>query len=545
MEKTLYKAAKYIRLSYSDEKGKESESVENQRRILDAYIDSRPDIAAGGEYVDDGVSGIIFNRPAFKGMMTDIEDGRINCVVVKDLSRLGRDYIETGRYLRTTFPALGVRFIAIGDNIDTLTDRTDDLVVSVKSAVNDAYSRDISKKVRTALNAKRLNGDYVGACPVYGYRKDEGNHNKLVVDEHPAGIVRDIFSMKLDGMSALKISGKLNGLGVLSPLEYKKHHGLPHPKGGFSDKDGAKWSAKSVIRILSNETYAGTLVQDRQGTPNYKLKDVVSKPKSEWKRVENAHEAIISKHDYDLAQKIMRLDTRSAPSGEGVYMFSGILICDCCGSRMTRKTVPYKDVKHHYYSCPVTKKRGCKKGASIRESDLAGCILESIKAHIASIASLDEIIEKSGSRRIASSLAMHHEAQIQENEQKLEKCRGYKSSLYESLMDGRISKDDYRELKAKYNKEESELLDAIAALREKIEGVLAGSADRLRWMEHFRRFDGLAELDRRIVISLIWNIRISRSGEIAVTFNYQDEYRDALAAASLSSRESEGLKEVA
>jgi DNA invertase Pin-like site-specific DNA recombinase len=215
MSKKIYKAAKYIRLSYTDEKTAESDSVGNQRKLIDDFLKNHPDIEVVSEKVDDGVSGIIFDRPAFKEMMADIESGKINCVIVKDLSRLGREYIETGRYLRRIFPAYGVRFIAINDNLDTIKDSGDDLVVSVKSVMNDAYSRDISVKTRSALTSKRENGDYVGACPVYGYKKANDNNNQLVADEYPAGIVRDIFRMKIDGVSALKIAEHLNAHGVL------------------------------------------------------------------------------------------------------------------------------------------------------------------------------------------------------------------------------------------------------------------------------------------------------------------------------------------
>jgi DNA invertase Pin-like site-specific DNA recombinase len=327
MNEKTYRSAKYIRLSYTDDKTNESDSVANQRKMLDSFIENQPDIEAVDEKVDDGISGVIFDRPAFKEMMADIESGKINCVIVKDLSRLGREYIETGRYLQRIFPAYGVRFIAINDNIDTLNESVNDYFnVSVKSIVNDAYCRDISTKTRSALNAKRDKGDFVGANTVYGYIKSDENKNRLVIDEYPASIVRDIFRMKIEGMSALKIAETLNSLCVLSPIEYKKDRGLPHPTGGYTDNDGAKWSPTTVIRILNDETYTGTLVQWRQKKVNYKVTDFIDNPESEWKRTENAHEAIIQRQDFDLAQKIMRLDTRTAPGSNEVYIFSGVLI---------------------------------------------------------------------------------------------------------------------------------------------------------------------------------------------------------------------------
>jgi hypothetical protein len=462
-------------------------------------------------------------------MMADIENGKINCVIVKDLSRLGREYIETGRYLRRIFPAYGVRFMAINDNIDTLKDSGDDLVISIKSVINDAYSRDISKKIRSALNIKRENGDYVGACPVYGYRKADDNRNLLIIDEYTANVVRNIFRMKIDGMSALKIAESLNNLGCLSPLAYKRDRSLPHPKGGFSDNEDVKWSPTTVIRILNDETYTGTLIQGRQGTLNYKIKDIVRKPESEWKRTEDAHEAIVTKHDFDLTQRIMRLDTRTAPGGGAVYTFSGVLICMCCGARMTRKTVPYKGVKYHYYYCPTTKKRGCAHGVNLKETDLAECVLESVKAHVANVASLESIIAGSDSQCIVNALVKQYTSQIAENQRQLKQISIFKSTLYENMITAIISKEDYKTLKSKYTADETRLCDAIAALQQETDNVLVGKSERLRWMEHFKRFNGLGEIDRRTVVSLIQSIHIVSKTEIVITFNYQAEYESALA----------------
>ena len=182
-----------------------------------------------------------------------------------DLSRLGREYIETGRYLRQIFPAYGVRFIAINDGIDTANEHNgDDLNISLKNLLNDTYCRDISVKTRSALLSKRKNGEYVGACPVYGYRKDQENKNQLVIDEDTARVVRDIFRRRIDGASAKRIADELNHLGIPSPLAYKISRGLPHPKKGYADSQKAQWSAHTVLRILQDETYTGVLLQGKQ-----------------------------------------------------------------------------------------------------------------------------------------------------------------------------------------------------------------------------------------------------------------------------------------
>jgi DNA invertase Pin-like site-specific DNA recombinase len=528
MSTKIYKAAEYYRLSHTDDKSTESDSIANQRKQLKMFIENQPDIESISEWVDDGISGVLFDRPAFKQMMAEIENGKIDCIIVKDLSRFGREYIETGRYLRRILPAYGVRFIAVNDNIDTVKDKDDDIILSVKTVINDSYCRDISVKTRSALNIKRENGDYVGACPIYGYIKNENNHNQLVIDEYPAGVVRDIFRMKIDGMSALKIADKLNSLGVLSPIEYKKNRDLPHPKGGYADKDGAKWSPNTIIRILQDETYTGALLQGRKGKVNYKIQDIVDRPKSEWKCCENTHEAIIEQHDYDLAQRIMRLDTRSAPDNDSVYILSGILICDSCGAQMTRRSVPYKDTKYHYYFCPTTKKRGCMKAVSIKEEVLHGYILESLKAQIACIVSYDSILTGSDSQRIIDATAQHLLSQIAENERQLEEIYGFKSTIYENMVIGLINTDDYKTLKAKYGADESRLRKATQALQKQHERVLTGTDERLRWMDSFKQFKDIVELNRRIVISLIRSIRLISKNEMAITYNFQDEYKNAM-----------------
>lgn len=534
MSEKQYKAVKYIRLSYTDDKDNESDSVTNQRKLLDYFIENHPDIEAVSEKVDDGWSGVLFDRPAFKEMMEEIEAQKINCVIVKDLSRLGRDYIETGRYLRRIFPGYGVRFIAINDNIDTLKDSGDDLVVSVKSIINDAYSRDISVKTRSSLAVKRSNGDYVGACAIYGYKKSEENKNRLVIDEYPAGVVQSIFKRKLDGMSAARIAEELNSLGVLSPLSYKKDRGLPHPKGGYADKADAKWSAITILRILKDETYTGTLLQGRQGTLNYKLKELIDKPESEWVRKENVHDVIIHKQDFDLVQRLLRLDTRTSPGSDKVYMFSGILICGCCGNRMTRKTDHYKDTSYHYYYCPTGKKNGCIASVRIKENDLISCVLESLKAHIRNIVSLEVLLSSTDSETISNRLERRIEAQITENEHQLKQIAGFKSTLYENMINGIISADDYKSFRTKYAEDAGRLQQAITSLRQELEDVKNHTGERMLWMEHFKHFEGLTELNRKIVAHLIQSIRILSKTELQITFNYQMEYEKALTAYSES-----------
>ncbi len=533
MSEMQYKAVKYIRLSYTDESNGESDSVVNQRKLLDSFLENHPDIEAVGERVDDGWSGVIFERPAFKEMMEDIRAGKINCVIVKDLSRLGREYIETGRHLREIFPAYGVRFIAVTDNIDTLKDNAKDIVVSIKSIINDAYCHDISTKTRSALSTKRGNGDYVGACTVYGYKKADANHNQLVIDEYPAGVVRDIFRMKLEGVSASKIAKTLNTTGILSPIEYKRDRGLPHPKNGFADKSDAKWSATTIIRILKDETYAGALIQGRQGTLNYKIKDVIDLPKKEWARIDNAHEAIIDPRDFELCQRVMHLDTRTAPGGDKVYLFSGVLICGCCGGRMTRKTDRKNGKIYYYYYCPTGKKNGCEHPNRIKEDALIACALESVKSHIVNVVSLESLLRSVKGEKYATKLARQYESHIAENINQLAKVGEFKSTLYENMVLGIISKEEFKTLRSNYAEDYSRITQIIATLKQEHADIWAGTGERLRWIEHFKRFEGLTALDRKTVTHLIQSIYVQSKTDLQITFNYQMEFDNAFILSSV------------
>ena len=524
-----FKATAYIRLSYTDDHSKESDSVDNQRKLIENFVSQNPDIEIVCEKIDDGYSGIIFDRPAFKEMMQLVTDGNINCVIVKDLSRLGREYIETGRYLRRIFPTYGVRFIAITDNIDTAHENgSDDLTVSVKNIMNEAYCRDISIKTRTALEVKRRNGDFVGAFTVYGYMRSEENKNQLVPDPYASRVVQDIFRMRLDGSSASKIASELNKLGILSPLAYKKKNGLPYAKKGYADKDNCKWSATTIIRILQDEIYTGTLVQGKQGTPHYKIKQMEQRPSSEWIRVPNAHEALVRKHDFELVQRISNLDTRTAPLKDSVYLFSGVLICGCCGGRMTRKTNRSNGKEYHYYYCPTGKKNGCGHAVMLKEDDLIECVRENLKAYIDNVVSLDALLQGIDQETINQTMVKEYTDHITDNERRLEQTLEFKARLYENLVSGALTREEYASYKANYTRQAEQIRASIQALKGKLNDVLENKCERNRWISHFTEFSSLETLDRKAIVHFIKSIRVIEKKELDITFNFQDEYKKAV-----------------
>lgn len=524
-----YKADEYLRVSYAADRSEESNSIANQKKLIEDFVASHPDIEIVSERVDDGYSGVLFDRPAFQEMMADIMAGKINCVIVKDLSRLGREYIETGRYLQRIFPAYGVRFISVNDNIDTANEQNgDDLHIGLKNLLNDTYCRDISVKTRSALLSKRRNGDYVGACPIYGYRKDPENKNHLIVDEISAQVVRDIYRRRIDGASAKKIADDLNEHGVLSPLAYKISRGLPHPTGGFTDSPDAKWSAKTVIRILQEETYTGVLLQGKQETYNHKIKNIIQKPAQEWIRTENAHEPIITKRDFELVQKLAGLDTRTAPEGDRVYLFSGLLICDSCGGRMTRKVNTVNGKKYIYYYCPTGKKNGCDHPVMLKEDFLVSCVLTGLQGHIRSVVRLDELLDSISEEQANQEVIAGYKAQIADNRAKIERARRFKNMIYENLVTGLITKEEYRYSKDTYTTQIEKAQKAIDLLRVEMDRELDCTSDRQRWTQHFKQFSTMTTLDRRAVIAMIQSIRVSGKKTLDITYRYQMEFDKAL-----------------
>ena len=279
---------------------------------------------------------------------------------------------------------------------------------------------------------------------------------------------------------------------------------------------------------MRDEIYTGTLIQGKRETSNYKLKDLSFKPVSEWIRIEDAHEAIIRKPDFDLVQKILQLDTRTAPLETGVHLFSGIIICGCCGARMTRKTVPYKDdVKYYYYRCPTGKKNHCTT-PMIKEADLVDFMLKYMQVYIGNIVTLDDLVNSQSQQKVIRRLIGQYMAQIKENQQQLEKINKVKASLYENLVSGILTREDYQLHRKQFSEDAAAAESAIEQLKHELEDVRNNTSERLKWMEHFKRFEDLQEIDRKAVVQLVQSIKINSKTEIEVDFRYKNEYEQAL-----------------
>ncbi len=379
-----YTAEAYYRLSREDGDKIESDSISNQRALIQEFLAMHPNISLYKEQVDDGYSGIRFDRPAFQEMLVDIQSGVVNCILVKDLSRLGRDYIETGRYIEKIFPSLGVRFIAVTDGIDTAysDNRFDDLLIPFKNLMNEAYCRDISIKIRSHLDIKRKTGQFIGSFAPFGYKKSCEDKNHLEIDTDSADIVKKIFRWRLEGMSSLRIAQRLNEDNILTPMHYKLQKNENYTSG-FRKKEKLLWHANSVNVILKNECYTGVLLQGKTFSPSYKIQKRMKCAESRWFRYENSHSAIISREDFLAVNASFAQDTRVSPAMETLHLFSGFAVCAYCQGTMTRKIIPANGKKYSYLTCVEHKnKNGCANRTHFSIARLESILLQIINAQI-------------------------------------------------------------------------------------------------------------------------------------------------------------------
>ncbi|MCB5914321.1 recombinase family protein [Lachnospiraceae bacterium 210521-DFI.5.20] len=532
--KKIYHAAIYVRLSKEDgdvaTAGKrESNSISNQKDLIKNFLKDKKDIVVVSERVDDGYSGSNFERPAFQMMLEDIKKGVVDCVVVKDLSRFGREYIDAGKYIERLFPALGVRFIAINDHYDSLEGKSqaDEIVIPFKNLINDAYCRDISIKIRSHLEVKRKNGEYIGAFTPYGYQKDSDNKNKLVIDVYAAGIVKEIYRMKLSGMSQTAIANVLNKQGVLSPMEYKHSLGI-RIQDNFKTHEQAEWSAMSVKRILENEVYTGTLVQGKRTTPNHKVKKLMKKPETDWVRIEKNHEAIVSEREFALVQRLLGIDTRTSPNEEKVYPLSGLVVCGDCGAMMIKRDVPAGGKIYAYYIC--SRHAATKECAAHRipMKKLEETVLELVKIHIENILDMKKIMDFIHAVPFQELDIKELETRKEAKEKEANRCRELRDYLYEDFREGIISKEDYKELHDGYTEKRKKAEEAIRNIDQQIREILESKSDKYHWLDYFAAHQNIQEITRTVAVELIDQILIYDKKHIEVRFNFDDCYQSLL-----------------
>ena len=529
MAEKKYKAAVYLRLSKEDGDKEESYSISNQRDLALDYISRHDDIELAAELADDGYTGSNFNRPAFRELIDKISAGEVDCVIVKDLSRFARDYIGTGYYLEKLFPSLGVRFISINDNIDSIEDNSSNarLVMAFKNVLNDSYIHDISVKIRSQFEIKRKKGEFIGAFAVFGYRKSPEDKHKLCIDEGAAKVVRYIFDQRMRGISASAIADQLNLSDVPSPAEYKKLCGSNFA-ANLQKYPKSKWTAKAVIRILTNEVYTGTLIQGKSTIVNYKVKKVIQKDRSEWSIIKNAHEPIIDLEQFEAVQEILKRDTRACPGRKEPYLFSGFLVCADCGASMVRRTCMYNKKRYAYYMCSTNKERlGCSSHRA-SEKALNTAVIKTVNAYCQNAAELSDKLANIPTELIKERDIEHIENVIGDKYREISDLERTISVVNKRCADELETKEECDDICADIRSQIRGLEKDIERLREE----KAQSADEYKkntqWLRMFAEQGTVKELDRVMLAHLIDKICIYEDKRISIKFRYRDKYEQLL-----------------
>ena len=515
-----YRTAPYERLSREDGDRIESDSILNQQSLIEDYCARHPEFVLTEHYADDGFTGTNFNRPAFQRMISDIEAGKIDCVIVKDLSRFGRDYIDMGHYLERYFPSRRVRFVAINDNIDS--DKGPyDMMLPLKNVFNAQYAKDISGKVRSAFEVKQNRGQFVGAFASYGYLKDPEQKGHLIPDPVASQIVRRIFEMAASGVGQIRIAKILNEEGVPCPSEYKRIMGDRYRNSKKLDST-KYWTYPTVHKMLANEMYLGSMVQRRSVRPTMHGK-AVSAPRESWAVVENTHDPIISQELWDTVQAQLKKNTRTLDLNHNVGLFAGFIKCGDCGRAMVKT----KWDEQLYYSCGSYRRYGSSFCSShyIPQKDLEDIILADLNSIIAAVDDLTQVAEQNRPR---DDFKHRTDEERRRLEAALARIQRLKQNAYEDYRDNLLNRDEFLRYKANYDQQEQKLNDQLNALNDKQPEKLLEEP----WVEQLLRLGHLTELDRATLAQTVKEIRIFENKQIEITYLFSDNLRILLEGSS-------------
>ncbi len=533
INKKIWSVAEYIRLSQEDsdngEDKQESNSVTSQKTLLNEYIEENDDLLVYDTYIDDGFTGTDFNRPSFQRLLEDMRNGNINCVIVKDLSRLGRNYIEVGNYVEQVFPLFNIRFIAINDSVDSYKNpsSTNTILVPFKNLINDEYARDTSIKIRTSLNGKKKKGEFIGAFPAYGYIKDEKDKHKLIIDETVAQNVRDIFNWHVnEGLGKVAICHRLNDLGILNPTGHKKLE-LEQNYNNNGIKDNTyTWIPSTIQNILKNEIYIGHTVQGKRRVKSYKVHKVEKVSEEEWVRVENTHEPIIDKKTFDKAQELSKKDTKGSQKTGELSIWAGILKCKDCGRAMNKKSSTNKSGStYEYYICSTYRKKSnnlCTKH-TIRAEKLEKAVLQAINLHIDLLIDTEKIVKQINQSKFQNNKNKEIENMIISKQSDISKISNFKRTLYEDWKNGDISREEYLEYKLRYENDIERLNQNIDRLENEKQKYENQNINNNQWIEKFKEKKEINELARDIIMELIECIYVHDDGNITIKFKFENE----------------------
>ena len=501
--------ALYPRLSHEDELQGESNSISNQKRILETYA-KQNGFTNLRWYTDDGYSGANFQRPGFQAMLADIEAGKVGTVIVKDMSRLGRNYLQVGFYTEMLFPQKGVRFIAVNDNVDSANGGMDNDFTPLRNLFNEWLVRDTSKKIKAVKRAKGMCGKPVTSKPVYGYLMDEDEN--YIIDEETAPVVRQIYQLCLAGNGPTKIARMLTEQQIPTPgtLEYRRTGSTRRYHPGYE----CKWATNTVVHLLENREYTGCLVNFKTEKPSYKLKHSIENPPEKQAVFENHHEPIIDRETWERVQELRKQRKRPNRYDE-VGLFSGILFCADCGSVMYQQRYQTDKRKQDCYICGSYKKRTADCTAHFIRTDLLTAGVLSNLRKVTSYAAKHEarfmklLIEQNedgGKRRNAAK-----KKELEAAEKRIAELSAIFKRLYEDSVTGRISDERFTELSADYEAEQKELKERAARLREELSKAQEATANAEKFMNVVRRHTTIEELTPTLLREFVEKIVVHES----------------------------------
>jgi len=523
-----YNVAIYLRVS-NEESARTVGTIEFQKQIALEYMKNRTDMILYDIYIDNGRTGTNFDREGFQQMMYDVYNGKVNCIIVKDLSRFGREYIGMGEYVDKIFPLLGIRFIAINDCVDNMVAPCD-VTVPIKNVINALYAKDTSRKIASAFRTKQLNGEYTGGMGPYGYAVSEENKDKLVVDPEAANVVKMIFKWKLEGLGVVTICRMLVSMGIVPPAKYKYDRGI------FKSKKYANmkyWSESMIVRILSNEVYTGNMVQGRTKRSLYNNIPLRRVDKEDWIIVENTHEAIVSKEDFNAVQEMMAQYNRKPrvrKTNKKDNILKGLVVCGDCGYRMVRGD--YKDrekgIPNYYFICRQHSvyPESCQT-TSIKEDVLKSIVHQSIKMQIMTLSKIEESMLVASTAPETKHAMYSLTKQISETLSNIAYIKESRVRIATDFARQMIDEEEYNILRDQLAVElqnTAEKLEVLEHKRDKFNKLF--SADR--WISELKQYSSSKKLSAVMVNEFIKSIRVYPDKRIEIEWKHQDTIAEYL-----------------
>jgi len=536
-QEKVFKTGLYVRLSIEDVRDrKDSDSIENQTYLLKQFVEERPFLQIYSIYTDNGEKGTNFDRPEFNRLMDDVKAGRVNCTVVKDLSRFGRDYLETGNYLEKIFPFLGVRFISINDNYDSFNpeNSNEGLIISLKNLLNDVYTKDISKKIISTFRERQSKGEFLGAYVSYGYSRPDDGTYKLVVDEEAALVIRQIYQWKVEGLSDTTIARRLNDMGIPSPSKYK------YLKGEWKNAryNNNIWQRQAIKAITENEVYLGHKIYGKIQASLYEGKRKSRVPRDEWTIIENDHEPIIDQETFDIVHatrlEVYKEFTERLEQNKHFEntenIFKDIAICGDCKCKLVRRRRIKNDELYYYFSCTTYETNSGYKCTRkhIVETDMIKAVYAAIRSQIDMVASVDDILRKVNSDASYENRKDNLANEIRKVKAQIERLTSLRSSLYDDYIEQLLTEQEYLYAKIKYEKDEVALKDRLNELLLQQKKYDQTYSYENQWLSSFRAFRDEKELTKEMVAALIETVELYADRSIQINFKFKDEYEELL-----------------